>query len=351
MGLKTPLYDIHAAAGATFTEFAGYDMPVHYGSIKDEHHAVRSSVGLFDVSHMSNLFVEGPGAAAAISAVTPKDAASLPVGKGHYSVLLQPEGTILDDAFVFRVAESRYHIIPNAGMNEAARTHIAAHAKRDTDVLDVSAHWAILALQGPEARGVLALASPDEGPKFHRITPMSIAGVPCQVSGTGYTGEKGVEIYIPSADAATVWSHVMAVGAPAGIRPIGLGARDTLRLEKGYCLAGNEFAGGRTPLEAGIEFCVDWEHDFIAKPALLAQRAAGHARLHGIVQAKGIPRHGYPVHRGGDTIGIVTSGTQSPTLGTGIALAYLEGANIADVVDVEVRGRMQPATVVKPPFC
>lgn len=351
MALRTPLYETHAKLGATFTEFAGYDMPVHYGSIKDEHNAVRTGVGLFDVSHMSNLWIEGPGAAAAISAVTPKDAAGLPVGKGHYTVLLREDATILDDLFVFRIEPERFLAIPNAGMNQAAQGHIAGRAKDETIIADETSDWAILALQGPAARDVLAAASSDPGPKFHRIVTMAVAGVECLVSGTGYTGERGVEVYAPAKQAPAVWDAMMAAGEPHDIRPIGLGARDTLRLEKGYCLAGNEFAGGRTPIEAGLGFTIDWDHEFMGKQALLAQRDAPHDVLLGLVQENGIPRHGYTVHAGDQNVGVVTSGTQSPTLSKGIALAYVRGVAAGDAVEVDVRGRRQPARVVQPPFC
>ncbi len=351
MALRTPLSEAHETAGATFVPFAGYDMPVHYGSIKEEHAAVREHAGLFDVSHMSNLWVEGPGAAAAIGAVTTRPAAALPVGKGHYTCLMNEDGTILDDTFVFRVEDERFLVIPNAGMNQAAQAHIAAHAADETLVADETAEWGILALQGPKARDILAAASSDAAPKFHRIAPMDIDGVHCLVSGTGYTGEKGVEIYVPAAEAAQVWHHLMARGAALGLRPIGLGARDTLRLEKGYCLAGNEFAGGRSPLEANIAFCIDWDHEFLGKAALVAQKETDYARLWGLVQEKGIPRHGYRVLRDGQDIGEVTSGTQSPTLGQGIALAYLTGVDAGQEVHVDVRGRPQAAKVVTPPFC
>ncbi len=348
--LRTPLYDVHAAAGATFVPFAGYEMPVHYGSIKDEHMAVREGVGLFDVSHMSNLWIGGAGAAQAIGNVTTRPAAALPEGKGHYTCLMRDDGTILDDTFVFRVDAERFLMIPNAGMNQTAAQHIATHAPEDTVIADETAEWAIMALQGPKARGVLARASDDEPPKFHRIVGMTIAGVDCLVSGTGYTGEKGVEIYAPADGAVAVWEHLMQVGAEDGIRPIGLGARDTLRLEKGYCLAGNEFAGGRTPLEANIGFCVDWDHDFLGRKALAAQREAGHDVLLGLVQEKGIPRAEYPVLRGEEQVGVVTSGTQSPSLGKGIALAYLRGVQAGDEVAVSVRGRAMAAKVAQPPF-
>lgn len=349
LSMQTPLHAAHAALGATFTEFAGYDMPVVYGSINDEHRCVRERVGLFDVSHMSNLWVEGPGAAATIGAVTSRPIEALPIGKGQYGVVLRADGTILDDVFTFRLEEERFLMVPNAGMDTAVAEHLAAHAN-DTAIANETRDWAILALQGPTARTTLAAASSDEAPKFHRIVAMSIAGVDCLVSGTGYTGEKGVEIYAPAASATAVWNHLLAVGAEHGIAPIGLGARDTLRLEKGYALAGNEFAGGRTPLEAGLGWLIDWDHAFLGRDALLAQKDAGHEVLMGLVQEKGVPRHGYTVHRGDAVVGVITSGTKSPTTGQGIALAYVRGVDVGDEVTVDVRGRPHPARIVKTPF-
>ncbi len=349
MVLKTPHHGRHEALGATFTPFAGYDMPVVYGSINEEHQAVRTAAGLFDVSHMSNLFVEGPGAAAAIGAVSTRPVEDLATGRGRYGVLLRDDGTILDDVFTFRLEEERFMMIPNAGQNQVVADHLGAHGQ-DLVIADETREWGILALQGPKARDVLAAASDGEAPKFHRITTMVIAGAECLVSGTGYTGEKGVEIYVQATQAGAVWDRLMDAGAPAGLRPIGLGARDTLRLEKGYALAGNEFEGGRTPLEAALDWLIDWDHDFVGKDALLAQRETEHDVLCGITQAKGVPRHGYRVLQAGAPVGVITSGTKSPTLGTGIALAYLRGVGPGDTVDVEVRGRTQEGTVVKLPF-
>lgn len=349
MPKQTALHAIHAAAGATFTEFAGYDMPVHYGSIKEEHHAVRNAVGMFDVSHMSNLWISGPGAAATISAVCPFNAEALPDGKGKYTAILRADGTILDDTFVFRVGD-KFHMVPNAGRNVDAADHLRAHAVGDVAVDDYSEGTAILAVQGPAARGIVAALMDVPMPKFHHIAHAHIAGVHVGVSSTGYTGEKGVEIYAPAEDAPTLWNAILAAGADGGIRPIGLGARDTLRLEKGYALAGNEFEGGRTPLEAGLEWIIDWNQEFLGKAALLAQKEAGHATLVGLVQEKGVPRHGYPVMRDGQTVGVVTSGSQSPTTGQGIALAICEGLQEGDGVAVQVRSREMAATVVRPPF-
>ena len=326
-------------------------MPVVYGSIQDEHRAVRERVGLFDVSHMSNLFVEGPGAAATIAAVTPKDTATLEEGQGRYGVILQPDGAILDDVFTFCLQPERFLMVPNAGRNGVVAAHLATHASGQTVIADETRDWAILALQGPAAKDTLAAASHDVAPRFHRITAMDVAGVDCLVSGTGYTGEKGVELYVPARGAPAVWDALMAAGQPHGIAAVGLGARDTLRLEKGYCLAGNEFEGGRTPLEAGLEWLIDWNHGFVGRDALLAQRETVHDRLVGLVQDKGVPRHGYSVQQAGQRVGVVTSGTMSPTLGTGIALAYVRGVGVGEAVDIEVRRRVEPARVVKTPFC
>jgi aminomethyltransferase len=349
--LRTPLHDAHAALGATFVGFAGYDMPVHYGSIKDEHFAVRQGVGLFDVSHMSNLWVTGPQAAAALAKVTPSDPAKHPVGKGKYTVVLREDGTILDDTFWFKLAEEKFYVIPNAGRNAAVAEHIAKHTP-GAKVQDVTQEWAILALQGPKARDVLAAASPSPAPKFHHLVNMELAGIFCMVSGTGYTGEKGVELYVPAHGARRVWDHLLKAGAPMGIRPIGLGARDTLRLEKGYCLAGNEFEGGRTPIEASLEWAMDWSGDFLGKERLLKQKDDPTTdRLVGLVQDKGIPRHGYAIERQGTDAGKVTSGTLSPTLGKGIALGYVRGgADPGEDFEVVVREKPMPATVAKLPF-
>ncbi|MEA3202915.1 MAG: aminomethyltransferase [Thermoplasmata archaeon] len=350
MPLRTALYPVHAAAGATFVEFAGYDMPVHYGSIKEEHAAVRTGVGLFDVSHMSNLWVAGPGAVAALARVTPTNPEAVPVGKGKYTVVLREDGTILDDAFYFRTEPERFFVIPNAGRNVAVAESLRAPGKAAVE--DVTQQWSILALQGPKAKEVLAAASSSAPPKFHHITSMDLAGVQCLVSGTGYTGEKGVELYVPVQHSVKVWEHLMQTGKPFGIRPIGLGARDTLRLEKGYCLAGNEFAGGRTPLEAGLEWTMDWSGDFLGKARLLKQKEDPTMdRLVGLRQEKGIPRHDYPIERSGTDAGKVTSGTLSPTLNVGIALGYVRGgAEPGETLDVVVRGKPMPATVVKTPF-
>ncbi len=349
--LRTPLYDAHAKLGATFVEFAGYDMPVHYGSIKEEHFAVRKGAGLFDVSHMSNLWVTGPQAAAALARVTPSDPNAVPLGKGKYTVILNADGTIVDDTFYFKLAEDKFYVIPNAGRNVAVAEQIANNTP-GVKVQDVTKEWAILALQGPKAKDVLAAASVSPPPKFHHLVNMELAGIFCMVSGSGYTGEKGVELYIPAAGARRVWDHLLNVGASHGIKPIGLGARDTLRLEKGYCLAGNEFEGGRTPVEAGLEWTMDWKGDFLGKARLQKVKDDPTTdRLVGFALEKGIPRHGYAIERTGTIAGKITSGTLSPTLGSGIALGYVRGgAEPGEEFDVIIRDKAMPARVVKLPF-
>ncbi len=350
---RTALHDAHSELGATFTEFAGYEMPVHYGSIKAEHEAVRNTAGLFDVSHMSNLRISGPGAAVAIGRVCPFDPSGLPEGRGRYTAVLREDGSILDDAYCYRLGPDEYYLIPNAGLNAAVAEHIQAHAPDPAglNLVDTTRDDAILALQGPAAEAILDAAGSPGIPKRNHSSRRNIAGVDVLVTGTGYTGESGVELFLSAGQVQVVWDHLLLVGGSHGLVPVGLGARDTLRLEKGYCLAGNEFEGRRTPIEAGLGWFIQWDHDFLGKQALLAQKGAGdHDKLVGLIQEKGIPRHGCPVLKDGKAIGVVTSGSLSPALGKGIALAYVRGAAIGDQVEVEVRGRPQPARVVKTPF-
>lgn len=343
MSRTTPLHAAHTAYGATFTDFAGYAMPVHYGSIKEEHRTVREGVGLFDVSHMGNLWITA--GEEALARCTPSDPAKLQDGHGKYTVLLRDDGTILDDTIYSRYGD-KIHLIPNAGMADAVAGHLREHGAQ---VQDVTEDVAILAVQGPKAPAVLeAMGLSIDAFRIRRTT---WEGVELGVSGTGYTGEKGAELLVPAEEATKVWDGVLAAGEAHGIRPIGLGARDTLRLEKGFCLAGNEFAGGRTPIEASLGWLIDWAVDFLGRDRLRAQKESGdHDRLLGLVQEKGVPRPGYNVVAGDAGVGTITSGTLSPTLGKGIALAYLRGVKKGASVQVEVRGRRQEAQVVRPPF-
>jgi aminomethyltransferase len=350
---ETALHAEHVRLGARMVEFGGFDMPVQYSSILEEHQAVRTAAGLFDVSHMSNLWVAGPEAVATLARSLVADVSRIPVGGTKYSVVLRDDGTILDDLYVFHVPRG-YHVVPNAGQNEVVASRLRSLGR--AEVHDVTASTAILALQGPRAAEILAAAmgrSFDDVKRFH-VTQAPQLGADAFVSRTGYTGEDGFELVFPAARAVEVWRSLLAAGQPRGLKPCGLGARDTLRLEKGYCLAGNEFAGGRTPLEAGLSWLIHWEHDFAGRDALLRQKEKGPAqRLVGLrVVEKGIPRHGMPVVKDEREVGVVTSGTLSPTLKEGIALAYVDGAlaGVGSKLAVAIRDRPAAAEVVKLPF-
>lgn len=356
--MRGPLHDLHERLGARFVPFAGFDMPVMYSSIKEEHARVRDAVGLFDVSHMSNLLIQGDGAEALLQRCTPSLPEKLKQGRGVYTCITADDGTILDDTIYTRDGDG-FRMVPNAGMNELIANHLKKHAA-DVDgaveVIDESRDTAILALQGPRAPDTLARAT-DEVPPTPRFAThgRQIEGVPVRVATTGYTGESGFEVFCPADSAPAVFEALLEEGAEHGILPIGLGARDTLRLEMAYALAGHEFKGGRTPLEAGLGWTVKWDHNFVGKEVLVAQKESGHYdRLVGLkITGRGIPREEYPVlDTTGAAIGTVTSGTLSPTLGYGIALAYVPAvhAAVGTSLAVEVRGKPVAAEVVKTPF-
>ena len=354
MSLKrTPLHAQHVALGGRMVEFAGYEMPVQYTSILEEHEAVRKAAGIFDVSHMSNLWVAGPDAAATLSKALVADVGAIPVGGTKYSAVLRDDGTILDDLYVFHMPRG-YHVIPNAGQNEVVASRIRSMGAAKVE--DATERTAILALQGPKAQAILeeALGRSFADLKRFHLTQAPALGEDAFISRTGYTGEDGFELVFPGERAAETWELLLKVGKAHGLKPAGLGARDTLRLEKGYCLAGNEFAGGRTPLEAGLGWLVHWEHDFAGKAPLLQQKQEGAKRkLVGLkVVGKGIPRHGMPVARDGREVGEVTSGTMSPITKEGIALAYVETplAAAGTELDILVREKPVAAKVVKLPF-
>lgn len=354
MSLKrTALHAQHVALGARMVEFAGFDMPVQYAGILEEHEAVRTAAGLFDVSHMSNLWATGPDAAATLSKALVADIGAIPVGGTKYTAILETDGTIVDDLYVFHVPRG-YHVVPNAGMNE-----VVARAIRQAGlapVEDVTSRTAILALQGPAAARILedAMQRSFADLKRFTLTQAPQLGADAFISRTGYTGEDGFELIFPTERAPETWDLLLKVGKPHGLKPIGLGARDTLRLEKGFCLAGNEFAGGRTPLEAGLGWLIHWDHDFVGKAPLAKQKQEGpKQKLVALkVSGKGIPRHGMPVAKEGHVVGVVTSGTLSPTLKEGIALAYVPTplAAVGNELDIVVREKPVAARVVKLPF-
>jgi aminomethyltransferase len=354
---ETPLYDCHLEATARMVEFAGWRLPVQYSGVIEEHRAVRAAAGLFDVSHMGEVRVAGPGAEAALQHLTPNNVARLRPGRAHYSALLTERGTYIDDLLVYKLADEEFLLVVNAANAERDIEWVRTHAGVGTEVSDVSDSYALLALQGPRAAEILRqLTDEDLGAlKYYRFAEAEVDGREMIVSRTGYTGEDGFELYTAPDDAAGLWRRLLEVGAPLGLVPAGLGARDTLRLEAAMALYGHELDDSTTPLEAALEWTVKWKKgDFIGRDALLAQREAGPGRrLAGFeVSGRGIARQGSAVLVGGAKVGVVTSGTWSPTFEKALGMAYL-GAEYAAPgceIELEVRGRKLAGRTVELPF-
>lgn len=359
MMLRSPLYETQVKLGATFTEFAGFEMPIQYSSIREEHMAVRKNVGLFDVTHMSNLWISGPDAGKLISLTTVEDASRIEEGKSQYTEILRENGTIIDDTIFMHLGD-RFMMIPNAGMNQIVTEWLTAQAKKHhlkAKVEDVSRQYVILAIQGPKAKETLQkLTDTDLGAvKFFGCQKVRIADADCILSYTGYTGEHGFELQItPTNKAVAVFDAILTAGKEFSIQPIGLGARDTLRLEKAFMLAGNEFEGGRTPLEATLGWTIFWDHEFIGKDALLKQKEQGTFQRMTCLECveKGIPRHKCEIQKDNTPVGIVTSGTLSPCLNKGIAMGYVapDKREVGTMLDIMVRDKPVTAKVIKPPF-
>jgi aminomethyltransferase len=359
MPLKSPLHQVHVEFGAKFTEFAGFEMPIQYTSIKEEHLTVRKAVGLFDVSHMSNVWITGKDAAKLLSLTTVEDATTIPDGKSQYTVMLKENGTVIDDT-IFMHLGKKFMLIPNAGMASTVTTWLNEQAvahKLKATAEDVSQEYVILAIQGPKSQETLQQLIDTDLQKlgFFQCTTAHVQGVECIVSHTGYTGELGFELQIADLNQAPmIFQALLKADSQYGIKPIGLGARDTLRLEKCFILAGNEFEGGRTPLEALLSWTIKWDHDFIGKEALLKLKEKGSYEKLTYLECtgKGIPRHGCTVQKDGKNIGMVTSGTLSPCLNTGIAMAYMQPAfrDENSTVDILIRNTLVPAKIIKPPF-
>jgi aminomethyltransferase len=359
MVLRSPLYDIHRNLGAKFTKFAGFEMPIQFSSIKDEHLTVRRTVGLFDVSHMSNVWVTGDDAEKLISLTTVEDASKIGSNMSQYTAILREDGTVIDDTIFMHLGE-RFMVIPNAGMSTVVTTWLNDKAKEfnlDAEAKDVSEDFVILAIQGPKSRETLQkLTDVDlHTVKFFGCRYIDIGDVNCIISHTGYTGELGFELQItPAEKAKDLFLQILDVGREFDIKPIGLGARDTLRLEKCFILACNEFEGGRTPLEANLSWIINWDHEFIGKDALLRQKEkGGYERLTCLECIdRGVPRHGCEIHKDGKKVGTVTSGTLSPCLEKGIAMGYVhpDHRDIGNILEIIVRGKPVQANVVKPPF-
>lgn len=358
---KTPIYDEHLRAKARMVPFTGYSMPVQYTGLVDEHHTVRKSAGLFDVSHMGELVVSGPGATLAVDRLVTNDVQGLMDGQARYTVCCNEGGTILDDLIIYRVAADNVLVVCNASNREKIVGHFKQQLSATHEVRDISDDTALIALQGPRAMEILRSGVADgraeELPAFH-FADMPVFNVDCTVSRTGYTGEDGVEIFCPPGEAARIWRSLMAAGESAGLRPAGLGARNTLRLECRMALYGNDIDDTTNPLEAGLGWVVRFDKaDFIGRTALLAVKEAGLARkLVGFEMTdKAIARdHWWVINDADEQVGMVTSGSPSPTLGKNLGLAYVPAGSAAVGSALRLRdperGRIGNAVVVKTPF-
>jgi aminomethyltransferase len=348
---ESPLLEVHKGLGARLTEFAGWDMPLQFEGVIAEHRAVREAAGLFDVSHLGKLRVAGAEAGSALQRALTADVEALGPGRATYSLVLTDDGGCVDDVFVYRLSPDSWMVVPNAANNDAVAEAIAAAGSQPVDEWD---RWAILALQGPHSFEVFGKVFDDAETadlKLHAFVTADLMGETGLVARTGYTGERGFELYAPAAVAPRVFSDLLEAGATA----VGLGARDTLRLEMGYALYGHELTLDINPVEAGLSWAIAWDTDFRGRAALEKVRAEGPARkLYGLVcRGKGIPRQGHRIVVGEEALGEVTSGNHSPTLSTGIALALGPAASVPDVgaeVSVDTGRRAIPADIVKPPF-
>jgi aminomethyltransferase len=356
---KTPLNARHRAHGARMVPFGGWDMPVEYSGIVNEHMAVRTRAGLFDVSHMGQIEVAGKDALAAVQRISTNDAAKLSVGQAQYSALTTPAGTFIDDLIVYRLAGDHFLLVVNAGNIEKAYKWIAdeTRAVGDVAVVNSSARYALLAVQGPAAPAIVQqLTAADlTEVKYYWFTHGEVAGVRSIIARTGYTGEDGFELFIPSTAAERVWNTILETGASAGIVPVGLGARDTLRLEAGMHLSGQDMDETTTVLEADLGWTIGWKkEEFIGHDVLRRQKQEGAPRkLVGFeVLDRAIARHGHEVYVENEKAGVVTSGTQTPFLKKAIGMAYVPSDRTATGTEfeIDVRGRRVRAQVVPLPF-
>lgn len=355
---NTALTHIHEQLGAKMVPFAGYSMPVQYEGVKVEHECVRTGVGVFDVSHMGEFLIEGPNALALIEKVSSNDATKLFPGRAQYSCMPNDNGGIVDDLIIYMIKEEQYLLVVNASNIEKDWNWISKHNDVGANMRNVSDNYTLLAIQGPKAvEAMQSLTSVDlSAIKFYHFEVGPFAGVDnVIISATGYTGSGGFEIYVNNDDAEKLWNNVFEAGKDWGIKPIGLAARDTLRLEMGYCLYGNDISDTTSPLEAGLGWVTKFTKDFVNAENLKAQKESGVKRkLVGFeLVDRGIPRHDYPiVDVDGNEIGIVTSGTMSPSLNKAIGLGYVptELAAEGSEIYIQVRNKNLKAVVVKPPF-
>jgi aminomethyltransferase len=345
----TPLIEGHRAAGAKLVPFAGWEMPVEYGGLRAEHLAVRSAAGVFDVSHMGEIETEGPGAQALLQKLLSNDVAKIEVGGAQYSCLCREDGGVLDDLFTYRLGDDRYLTVTNAANHERDFEWFSSHAEGQVEVRDAAERYAMLAVQGPTARGIVGELADGELPARFHTAELELDGRHALVCGTGYTGEDGVEVLVAPEHAVALWDELLE----RGVEPAGLGARDTLRLEVCYCLYGNDLSVDRSPIEARLGWCCKEETGFIGSEVVAERRAAPPELLAPFVlTGKGVPRQHNAVVIGDQIVGEVTSGTHSPSLEQGIGMAYVEAelAEPGTEAEIDVRGKRRPARIEKGPL-
>src|SRR5579872_4340496 len=355
---RTPLTGVHERLGATLTGFAGWLMPLRYGSETAEHNAVRTAAGLFDLSHMGEIAVTGPDAAAALDYALVGQASALAPGRARYTMICAPDGGVLDDLIVYRLADDEFLVVANAANNAAVLAALTDRASGAAQVTDRTDDYALIAIQGPNAPSILGRVSDADlaAVKYYASYPAQVAGHQILLARTGYTGEDGFELFAAPGDAEPIWDALTVAGADDGLVPAGLAARDTLRLEAGMPLYGNELGPDITPFDAGLGRVVKFDKpgDFVGRSALAARADSGSARsLVGLtIGSRRVARHGYPVLVNGEERGVVTSGAPSPTLGHPIAMAYLNAGTDAHdaVLAVGIRGEAVPAQLTDLPF-
>ncbi|WP_299621732.1 glycine cleavage system aminomethyltransferase GcvT [uncultured Tenacibaculum sp.] len=355
---NTALTHVHEALGAKMVPFAGYNMPVQYEGVTVEHETVRKGVGVFDVSHMGEFFLKGENALALIQKITTNDASKLVPGKAQYTCMPNNTGGIVDDLIIYMIQENEYMLVVNASNIEKDWNWISQHNDLNVEMENRSEDWSLLAIQGPKAAEAMqSLTEVDlSAIKFYTFEITDFAGIPnVVVSATGYTGSGGFEVYVKNEDVEALWKKVFEAGADWDIKPIGLAARDTLRLEMGYCLYGNDITDTTSPIEAGLSWITKFSKDFVNAEALKAQKENGVYRKLVAFEMieRGIPRKDYEiVNTDGEVIGQVTSGTMSPSLSKGIGLGYvtIENSKVDSDILIQIRKKQIPAKVVKLPF-
>jgi glycine cleavage system T protein (aminomethyltransferase) len=348
---KTPLYDEHVKRGAKMIPFGDWIMPVQYASIVEEHQAVRKNVGMFDISHMGQLLVEGASAGQWLNEMLTNNIAKLAVGTGQYTFLLNEKGGIIDDLIIYRIGDNKFLLVVNASRTSEDVAWLDRHRPKDVDLTNRSADFGGVAIQGPKVVDLFV-----DLPARNHIVDIELNGMPVSIARTGYTGEDGVEVFFRASDAAKFWNTVLEKGEKFGIKPCGLGARDTLRLEMCYPLNGSDLSPERNPIEAGLGFFVDLtKPKFTGRDALLKVKENGPVRKLAAFRMDGKgppPRPHYVVFNNGERVGEVTSGTLSPSLNYGVGMAYINAphATIGNKIDIEVRGQKFPATIEKKPL-